>query len=246
MASSFSSGFGAEVEGITSVRVKKYKSICNILKDKFPFHLNILDVGCAHGLFLKIAQNNGFEVVGLEPDHVNASKAREQGFEIIEGFFPDTEQLAGRVFDVVIFNDSFEHIPDLTRVIQGIRQYLKREGIVVINIPSSSGIIFRLSLLLSKLGIVSLLDRLWQKGFTSPHLHYFNPENLRMLFAEQGFEKKHCAPLRCYTLEGLWKRIRYNVPFVKSLFIWVGLTLFYPIHLLWKSKSDIMVLFFRK
>ena len=50
MSSSFSSGFGAEVEGITSVRVKNYKLICNILKNKFPFHLNILDVGCAHGL----------------------------------------------------------------------------------------------------------------------------------------------------------------------------------------------------
>ena len=245
MSSNLCEGYGAEVGGIDDVRMKNYIEICNIIKKHFPSRTRILDVGCASGLFLKIAQNEGFNVVGLEPDFSNAFNARAQGFEVINGFFPDAEQLAGQTFDVVIFNDSFEHIPDTGHVIQGVKRCLKEDGVVVINVPSSKGLIFTLSLLMSKLGIISPLERLWQKGFSSPHLHYFNPENLELLFEKYSFLSVYHTSLKCYTLDKLWKRIKHGSPFLKAFVVWSCMVMFYPFYNLLKSRSDITVSFFR-
>ena len=57
MTSDLSPGSGAEVDGITSVRINNYKTICNIIKSKFFLHKTILDIGCSNGLFLSVAQN---------------------------------------------------------------------------------------------------------------------------------------------------------------------------------------------
>ena len=245
MSSDLCPGSGAEVEGVAHVRIRNYILICNTIKKFFPSHTHILDVGCANGLFLKVAKNEGLNSVGLEPDFNNASKARAQCFKVIDGFFPDAVAGQSNTFDAVIFNDSFEHIPNSERVIQGLKQCLKKDGIVIVNAPSSKGLIFTLSFLMSKLGVTSPLDRLWQKGFSSPHLHYFNSENLRMLFEKHGFTRVRYIPLSYYTLDKLWTRIRCNTSFLKTLIVWPCLVLFYPFHILLKSRSDCAVSFFR-
>ena len=246
MFSNLAPGRGAEVEGVASVRLINYKIICDIIKNEYSSNANILDVGCANGLFLSTARDEGFYAVGLEPDLEMAAAARDLGFDVGDGFFPESEWLAGKSFDTIVFNDSFEHIPNPNEIIAGIKRYLNENGIVIVNIPSSSGLIFTLSFLMSKIGITSPLDRLWQKGFASPHLHYFNPENLQLLFENHGFQRIYHTFLKSYTLNGLWKRMRCNTPFLKSIIAWCCLVAFYPFYSLLKSKSDISLSLFKK
>jgi cyclopropane fatty-acyl-phospholipid synthase-like methyltransferase len=42
----------------------------------------LLEVGCAHGWFLKAAMTHGFEVFGLEPDSELSALAKETGLRI--------------------------------------------------------------------------------------------------------------------------------------------------------------------
>ncbi|GHT87375.1 hypothetical protein FACS1894137_14620 [Spirochaetia bacterium] len=70
MASSGKPGGGAEVEGVDDVRGKNFTRIIEILKQKFSRCNTVLDVGCSHGVFLKIAQDAGFFTMRAEPEGV--------------------------------------------------------------------------------------------------------------------------------------------------------------------------------
>ncbi|MDR3001649.1 MAG: class I SAM-dependent methyltransferase, partial [Fibromonadaceae bacterium] len=211
------------------------KIVCKFIKKKNPKANTVLDVGCSVGLFLKIAEAEGFSVTGLEPDANLAVKLKEQGYQVINGFFPGAEELSNKKYDAIIFNDSLEHIPELQGILQGLKDYLEKNGLVIINVPTSSGIIFKISSLLYKIGVKAPLERAWQKGFASPHVHYFNKDNLLSLFERNGFITQYTTSLSYYTIKGLWKRLSCKSSFIFSIFAWLCLVAMYPFYML---KSD--------
>jgi len=228
-------GAGAEVVSLDTVREKNFNLICETIKEKFPNAVTILDVGSSRGHFLKVASDKGFTATGLEPDSRLAEISRSQGCNVINGFFPGAEGLATQMYDIIIFNDSLEHIPNLHDVLCGIKKYLKQKGIVIINLPTSDGAVFKTAFLLYKLGMMAMFDRLWQKGFASPHLHYFNKKNLKRFFENNGFEFQYSMPLYYYTIKGLWERISCKSSFLVSLFAWLGMVLLYPFFTLYSD-----------
>jgi len=239
MSSNEQPGAGTEViTTLEAIRIKNFKFICNIIKEKFSQAKTILDVGCSEGLFLKIARDEGFLATGVEPEEHLVKELRSCGFDVINGFFPQAENLSNKKYDIIIFNDSFEHIPNIQEVLQGIKIHLTDKGCVIINIPNSEGLIFKISYVLYKLGIKVPYHRMWQKGFPSPHLHYFNSQNLKKLFENNGFTMHYSSSLPTYTVRGLYKRISFRTSFVVSIFIWLFMILLYP---LLSNRSDIFM-----
>jgi 2-polyprenyl-3-methyl-5-hydroxy-6-metoxy-1,4-benzoquinol methylase len=234
-------GAGAEVVGVDYVRKRNFTNICNIIKYKFPQITTILDVGCSHGIFLKIAGNEGFLTTGIEPDKETAQKTRIAGYNVLTGFFPTSEELEGKKYDAIIFNDSFEHIPNLQNIIDGIKNHLNKDGVAIINIPTSKGLVFKISSLFNKLGLHTMYDREWQTGFSSPHVHYFNEDNLELLFRNNGFEMRYTKKLLYYSINGLWDRLICKSSFFMSLVSWIVMVILYPLFVL---KSDCFVSFF--
>jgi SAM-dependent methyltransferase len=234
-------GAGAEVVSIDAVREKNFTRIIETLSANFGKCKTVLDVGCSRGTFLKRAKQHGLSATGLEPDANLAEESRNAGFDVITGFFPNAAGLAGKTFDAIIFNDSFEHIPDSKSVLDGIKKYLNHNGVVIVNLPSSNGLMFQSALILYRLGIRTPFERLWQKGFASPHLHYFNEHNLKMFFEKYGFVRQSSMPLSYYLVGGLWKRIRCKTSFFVSIASWLALVVLYP---LFAIKSDCSVSYF--
>src|SRR5690606_28949916 len=113
-------------------------------------------------------------------------------------------------FDVIAFNDDFEHIPDIDFVLRGCRNHLKSGGLLVLNIPSALGAFYKMARTLQRLGITSFFDSLRQKGYPSPHVHYFNPNNLRMLLRSGGFEEIAAGRLSTLRISGLFARISHT------------------------------------
>jgi SAM-dependent methyltransferase len=205
----------------------------------------LLDVGCAHGWFLKAASGRGYETTGVEPDAGMVALARMAGLDVRSGFFPDALE-PETVFDVITFNDVFEHLPDVDAALDACRERLRKGGLVVLNIPNSGGAVFRVASLLDRIGIRGPLDRLWQKDFPSPHLSYFNPDCLAALMRLHGFRELYRGELATVELQGLWQRLRYDrtSSLPASLLTWLGVSLAFPVlHLL---TSDISLLVFVK
>lgn len=205
----------------------------------------LLDVGCAHGWFLDAARRRGYVASGIEPDRDVASAAVRRGHSVMHGLFPNVLP-AGAQFDVVVFNDVFEHLPDPRAALRAIAGVLPPQGLLAINLPSSRGVFYRLAEALRRLGWRAPHDRLWQVGFPSPHLSYFHPDALTRLASDVGFEEVARQPLPSITCRGLWQRLRYDphASWISCAITWLAVSLSVPVVQL--LPSDISLTIFRR
>lgn len=149
--------------------------------------------------------------MAIEPELRAVQQARELGFEVEHGFFPVDLHTHGP-FDLVVFNDVFEHLPEPVESLQAARDLLSADGLLILNLPSSDGAVYRIANLLDRVGISAPLDRLWQRGLSSPHLTYFNPRNLRRFVTSHSDLKiVRQRSLKALTREGLRERVNSTV-----------------------------------
>ena len=203
-----------------------------------------LDVGCARGWFIDEAAKLGISMDGIEPEENFCLEAQGHGFNVINGLFPQDFN-ASRQYDFIIFNDVFEHLPDLDSVLRECAGLLKPEGLLIINCPDSSGIFFRLARTLMRFGIDSYWRRLWQTDFYSPHLWYFGKKNLTRLIEGYGFSLADISAPKTITVKGLRKRIMCGAGNVISQFA-TYLAVLAASPFLNLLPKDIMCLYFRK
>ncbi len=239
------------MQALKPIRQENFQKMIVFLKQLFKLknmqQLRLLEVGSGHGWFLLEAQVAGFSCVGIEPSQsVNMDPAlRASSIEIRSGLFPE---ICGdkENFDAIVFNDVFEHLPQIDKVLAACKQHLSAGGYLIINLPNSKGFFYRCSALLAHFGIVTPLERLWQKGLPSPHLLYFNPHQLKKLLAKHGFLSVGEVSLAALSVRGLWKRIRYvsqfSVP--TATIVYAAVLVLYPV-LLW-LPNDIHCEYFKK
>ena len=138
----------------------------------------ILEIGSGDGYFIEECINLDISIFGSEAslDSLKSlkkkfkNKAKIYNLSLPESIIKKTKTR----FDFIVFNDVFEHLTNLHKVINTSQLALKKDGIIIINSPTSDGIIFNFSLFLMNLGFTKFYDRLWQKNMSSPHLSYFN------------------------------------------------------------------------
>lgn len=172
---------GTGIPGLEALRRHNFNIMLDRLQEIGPLQgKHILEVGSAWGWFLEAAERRGAKARGIEPERSNAELARSRGCDVEIGFFPGDLRGRGR-YDIIVFNDVFEHLPHPSRVVAETENLLSPEGLLVLNLPSSGGTLFRAAAILDAVGAGGWLDRLWQKGFPSPHVSYFNAGNLQKL-----------------------------------------------------------------
>ncbi len=232
--------------GLESLRRRNFEEVLDRLEalGKAP-RPELLDVGCAHGWFLDAALRRGYSVRGLEPDRRIGALAAGKGHAVTCGLFPD-DLPAGETFDVISFHDVLEHLPEPDRAVDACHARLRDDGFLVVNLPSSRGVFFRVSALLDRAGVHGPNERMWQKGFPSPHLSYFHPEGLSRLVTRHGFREVYRGTLPSIDRRGLWKRLRYDQTssVAASVLVWTGVTLASP--LLGVLPADISLQIFKK
>jgi len=204
----------------------------------------LLDVGSAHGWFLEEAKTR-FEVLGIEPDEAVGQKAKERGLPVRYGFFPDALH-TGEQFDVIVFNDVIEHIPKIEQAINACYERLARDGILILNLPNSRGIFYRLAKLFYHVGWSGPFERMWQKDLPSPHIHYFNETNLRKLVNKHGFRLVQELALPSLRARGLMKRLRFVGNVSRPMLYAQYFAVICGIPILQAFPSDIAVSIFRK
>ena len=216
---------------LNPIRMINFNKILRYIEESIGCKVSILDVGCASGLFMKLASDCGHIVYGVEPNPVMYSAAFIKKLNVIKGYFPEDINKDIQ-YDVIIFNDVLEHIPDINFILESCYKYLPENGNLIINIPNSDGIFFRIAKLMARLHLYGSWNRLWQTMFYTPHLHYFNPSSLALLAKKHNFKitlKKY--ELESFELKGLWKRISVDISnsIFKNLIIYTGTLLIYPL-----------------
>jgi 2-polyprenyl-3-methyl-5-hydroxy-6-metoxy-1,4-benzoquinol methylase len=99
--------------------------------EKQPF--DILDVGCAVGTFL-LHWDRYHHLFGVEINKNNAQIAQNKGITVYQNFIEHVQ--FDRQFDVITCYNLLEHLPNPGPVLEKISQILKKEGILVIEVPT--------------------------------------------------------------------------------------------------------------
>jgi len=192
---------------LKALRTENFRDIVGWARQQAPSARTLLDVGSAHGWFLEAAAPH-FSVAGVEPDAEVGGRAIARGLPVRLGYFPDALQ-PGEQFDVIVFNDVIEHIPPIRSALEACHARLNPGGILILNLPNSRGLFYRLSKVFAAAGLRGPFERMWQKDMPSPHVHYFNPENLTKLLESMGFQRSFASELPAIKAEGLYQRIAY-------------------------------------
>jgi SAM-dependent methyltransferase len=224
---------------IVSLRTKNFGRILDRVDSLTdPSRRSLLEVGCAHGWFLDAAARRGYKVHGIEPDAPIGAFASSKGHDVAIGFFPGV-LAPGTRYDVIVFNDVFEHLSDPRAALAACRQRLQPGGLLVLNLPNSGGTFFRIATLLDRLGISGPHERMWQKGFPSPHVSYFHPDALTRLADREGFAEIYRGTLESLDRRGLWQRLRLHrrSSLLGAMVTWLGIMVASPL-LAW-LPSDI-------
>ncbi|NLA25191.1 MAG: class I SAM-dependent methyltransferase [Bacteroidales bacterium] len=209
---SFNNTYISDLDEVSRQKSLKNLRLLNFLKiiDNLKKHLNAdangLEVGSAHAWFLQLCKENNINCIGIEPEKRFNSLHEEMELTVINGFFPD-DIPENQKFDFVAFNDVFEHLPDIEKVLPNILSLLNPKGKLLVNLPIREGAVYRVSSLAYFLGIKSFINRMWQFNFHSPHLSYFSKKNLLALAKNNDFEILEAFSLKTLDIKEIKHRI---------------------------------------
>ena len=136
----------------------------------------VLEVGSNDGTLLRAFKERGMKVLGVDPARKIAARASENGIQTLATFF--TEKLAREiraghgVSDIVIANNTFANIDDLTDFAAAVRGVLAPSGVFVFETSYGADVVQK-----------NLIDTVYHE-----HLSYFMVSPLDRYFARHGFE----------------------------------------------------------
>lgn len=228
---SFKSDLNEETreKALKQVRKDNFQKIIASIKINGANNPHGLEVGCGYGWFLESCKENSLTCEGIEPEtRFNEAYVRN-GFKVINGFYPD-ELTGNKMYDFIVFNDVLEHIPDVHSILKANYSLLNTNGLLIINIPVQGGLVYFFSKLAYHFGVKSLLNRMWQFNFHSPHLSYFRKKNLTEFVNAGNFETVENFKLKTLNLSEISDRIKQDKKqsFIMYYSVYSGVLLLYP------------------
>jgi len=238
-----------DISHLDYVRRPNFEKIIQYIRSAHPAEApSILDIGCGPGLFMIIAKEQNCDVIVIEPNTLMYNAAHEKGLNVRKGFFP--EQLRkNEKFDFIIMNDVFEHLENNVEFLKAIPFHLNKNGKLLINVPSAKGLVFVIGKILQRFGFSNIWDRLWQKMFYTPHLHYFTPKSLKILLHNHGFQiEENKLRLKTLSIKGLWRRLSVepDTSILYRIFIFCSICVMVPILKIGNPDSIIITATFKK
>jgi 2-polyprenyl-3-methyl-5-hydroxy-6-metoxy-1,4-benzoquinol methylase len=236
--------------GLKQLRLKNFRTIISELSKIIGGknrRMSGLEIGCGNGWWLETCRAAGnIDCIGIEPEHIYEDYHKANKLHVIYGFYPDVSPAKEQGYDFIIFNDVFEHIPDINSLIDNLKKDLADDGILIVNIPMSTGFFYKMAVRLHKLGMSNSLTRMWQFNFHSPHMNYFNQQNMVMLLEKHGLTAIDIMKLDTLDFSSVKERIMADKKMnsIKAWLMTTALTLMKPI--ITKSEPDVKVFFFKK
>lgn len=157
----------------------------------------VIEVASNDGYLLQNYKRAGVPVLGIEPATNIADVAQQRGIPTVCDFFD--EQLAERLSekgyqaDVIHAHNVLAHVPDLNAFVRGLRELLKDDGIIVVEVPY----------------VKDMIDAAEFDTVYHEHLSYFSLTALNELFTRNGLTIQrverlaiHGGTLRVYAGHG--------------------------------------------
>lgn len=160
------------------------------LIEKYKTGGKLLDVGCALGVFLRLAKERGWETCGIDISSYASMYARQNfGIDVHTGELRDV-QFADKTFDVITLWDVFEHFTNPAEQLFEIHRILKDDGIILINTPNEAGLLRVIAHFIFRLSC-GKIDYPVRKLYHKFHIWYFTPNTFLALLDKTGFKSEY-------------------------------------------------------
>ena len=151
-----------------------------------PNPARILDVGCATGIFVGVAQQAGWQATGVDASEWMVSRARIRcptaAFRV--GTL-DEIQFPADSFEVITLWDVLEHVSSPRQTLDRVRNWLTPDGCLFLSVPNADSVMARL---MGRRWVLLLREHLW----------YFSPVTLATLLRQAGFDPVRPRPKRVH------------------------------------------------
>jgi 2-polyprenyl-3-methyl-5-hydroxy-6-metoxy-1,4-benzoquinol methylase len=155
----------------------------------------ILDVGCGNAYFLSACREKGYEVHGLDISGWAVQYATQKlGLPIALGAVDEVE-LPSQSFDIITMWHFLEHTRDPQLALQKVKSWLKRDGILVVEVPNYEG---------------TDAQHMWQAwdGWSLPyHFWHFSVQTQERLLRKSGFRVVKSKTYHSAAVRGALKQI---------------------------------------
>jgi len=221
--------FQGYVENYKDYRVKQFSRGIETIHNYIPPG-KVLDIGCALGFFLDLANEKGWYTYGVEISEYAARhiSSRHNVFvgELAEAKFPD------KFFDLITLWDTIEHVANPPELLLEAHRILKEDGLLFVNLPNKDDLFLKIKSTLYRMMGAKVVNL---KRHFIHHIYYFSPATIEKLLNKCGFciikmdlnvddlaltgaNKNGCLTIAkttlksvCYLTEKMWKRKRNEI-----------------------------------
>ncbi|MBP7654577.1 class I SAM-dependent methyltransferase [Candidatus Dependentiae bacterium] len=194
--------------------------IYNIFNSLIPLikkeKINIFDIGCGNGEFLKRIQNTPFvsKIGGIDisADMVFKAKINSKGLFIVGNLNELKFKTEKSDFNVITLWDVIEHVENPDNMINNvIKNILEKDGYVIIKTINDNGICHQL---LKFLYILTKNKKYIKYIYNQSHNTLYNKYNIRQFFLNKGFKLVKCKYYDIYFL----RHLPPDMYFLKKIF----------------------------
>jgi 2-polyprenyl-3-methyl-5-hydroxy-6-metoxy-1,4-benzoquinol methylase len=143
---------------------------------------NILDVGGGTGAFLNTMKIANWNCTGIEPDQT----AREKALELYKIDLKEAEKLyllPPQSFDAITLWHVLEHVHELHKYVEQLKDLLSREGKLFIAVPNYTS------------GDEKIYNEYWAAYDVPRHLYHFSPKAMKVLLKSHGLNIEKIKPM---------------------------------------------------
>ncbi len=134
----------------------------------------LLDVGAYIGVFVEIAQQKGWDAIGIEPSAWAVAEAEARDLKVFPGTL-DNPIISENQYSLITLWDVIEHVEDPRAQLLKTYALLEEGGLIVVHTMDVKSLIAR------------LMRHRWP-WYMAMHVHYFSKRSLARLVEECGFE----------------------------------------------------------
>lgn len=187
---------------IKKAEIKYTEMMEFINQNEMPLNKKFLDVGCAAGYLLNAAQNNGWEGYGMEICEEGCEFAKNKfNINIIARDLLDVPNQYSNYFDFISLIHVLEHLNDPNINLQKLREILKKDGYLFIEVPNIKS-------------VDSLFFKYLIRTLQPPHhLFAYNYNNLQTLLENNGFK---VVSKKVFFSNAIGSTIKNLIPFIKT------------------------------
>lgn len=175
----YSNYYDEENLNVPEFVTETYKTVIGSLE---PFRKTgrFLDVGCGAGTLLKVADEMGWDVEGVDVSDPATAHLSDLGFKAHKGTLQDVD-FPDDYFDVVTCTEVIEHVDQPRELVSEIARVLRPKGAVWMTTPNSNGI------------SAKLLGLKWSVVSPPEHLNLFSKRAMKMCLSDAGFSEMEFA-----------------------------------------------------